>query len=208
MLRVGPGRHREEGRPGPADQQEHLHDEPPRAPAPAHRRAARQPERGARRAREGRPGPRHARRAHSSSTSSRPSARSGSTTSSTSRRGRWSGTWGSTDERLGSRAGVPMSGSHARSRSKAGQSCVSRAGRRRGEPADFRRFLAEFQRARDLMYDLGESRRITGIRNFRQALASPYPASHLTIRRGLLSSVRADAHEPRQLSTRSLSSPR
>ena len=37
----GPRRHREEARPGSADQQEHLQDEPPRAAAPADRRAAR-----------------------------------------------------------------------------------------------------------------------------------------------------------------------
>ena len=64
MLRAGPRRHREEDRPGAADQQEHLQDEPPRAAAPADRRAAGQPERSARRAREGRPGAGHARRAH------------------------------------------------------------------------------------------------------------------------------------------------
>ncbi len=36
-----PGRHRAQAGPGAAGQQEHLHDEPPRAAAPAHRRAAR-----------------------------------------------------------------------------------------------------------------------------------------------------------------------
>ena len=45
-------RHRAQARPGAAGEQEHLHDEPPRAAPPAHRRAAGQPERGAGRAGE------------------------------------------------------------------------------------------------------------------------------------------------------------
>ena len=47
MLRVWPGRHRQENRPGSAGQQEHLRDEPSRAAAPADRRAPWQSERGA-----------------------------------------------------------------------------------------------------------------------------------------------------------------
>ena len=88
MLRAGPRRHREEDRSRAAGQQEHLQDEPPRAAAPAHRRAAGQPR--ARRSTSSRRTTWCATRSAStsSSTSSRPSARSGSTTSSTSRRGR------------------------------------------------------------------------------------------------------------------------
>ena len=41
MLRCRARRHRQENRPGAAGQQEHLRDEPPRAAAPADRRAAR-----------------------------------------------------------------------------------------------------------------------------------------------------------------------
>ena len=63
MLRAGLDGIEKKLDPGPADQQEHLQDEPPRAAAPADRRAAGQPERGAGRAREGRPGARNARRA-------------------------------------------------------------------------------------------------------------------------------------------------
>ena len=49
---IGARRDREEDRSWSADQQEHLQDEPPRAASPADRRAAGQPDRGARRARE------------------------------------------------------------------------------------------------------------------------------------------------------------
>jgi hypothetical protein len=53
----------------------------------------------------------------------------------------------------------------------------------------------------------GESRRINGIRNIRQALASPYPAAHSPIRRGSFSGGSGRSAPPGELRENTMTSP-
>ena len=92
MLRAGLDGIDQQTRPRPAGEQEHLQDEPPRAAAPAHRRAAGNLSEALDELEKRRPDAATRSASTSSTTSSQPSARSGTTTSAMCRRGRSSAT--------------------------------------------------------------------------------------------------------------------